>query len=82
MDNIYSSMGKRGPKSKFINIACPNEACKDHGVTGKGNIICNGTYQARIQQFTDISVIVAGKRSVIVLILLTTIFAKTNLPLI
>lgn len=40
-------MGKRGPKSKFIDIACPNEACKDHGVTGKGNIIGNGTYQAR-----------------------------------
>jgi len=32
------------------------------------------------QQFADISAIVAGKRSVIVQILFTTIFAKTNLP--
>jgi len=40
-------MGKRGPKSKFIDISCPNEACKYHGVTGQGNIIGNGTYQAR-----------------------------------
>ena len=40
-------MGKRGPKSKFTDVACPNEACKDHGVTGHGNIMGNGTYQAR-----------------------------------
>lgn len=40
-------MGKRGPQSKFINVACPNECCKDHGVAGQGNIIGNGTYQAR-----------------------------------
>jgi len=40
-------MGKRGPKSKFTDVACPNEACKDHGVAGHGNIAGNGTYQAR-----------------------------------
>jgi transposase-like protein len=40
-------MGKRGPKSKFTDVACPKEACKDHGVTGHGNIMGNGTYQAR-----------------------------------
>ena len=40
-------MGERGPKSKFTDIACPNKACKDHGVAGYGNIIGNGTYQAR-----------------------------------
>jgi transposase-like protein len=40
-------MGKRGPKSKFIDVACPNEACKDYGVAGHGNIMGNGTYQAR-----------------------------------
>jgi len=40
-------MGKRGPKSKFTDIACPNEACKDHGVAGHENIAGNGTYQAR-----------------------------------
>ena len=40
-------MGKRGPKSRFTDVACPNEACKDHGATGHGNIMGNGTYQAR-----------------------------------
>jgi ribosomal protein S27E len=47
MANIYSFMGKRGPKSKFTDVVCPNEACKYHGVAGQGNIIGNGTYQAR-----------------------------------
>jgi transposase-like protein len=40
-------MVTRGPKSKFTDVACPNEACKDHGVTGHENIMGNGTYQAR-----------------------------------
>jgi ribosomal protein S27E len=40
-------MGKRGPKSKFTDVACPNQDCEDHGVAGHGNIIGNGTYQAR-----------------------------------
>jgi transposase-like protein len=40
-------MGKRGPKSKFIDVVCPNIACKDHGIAGHGNIMGNGTYQAR-----------------------------------
>jgi transposase-like protein len=47
MANIYYYMGKRGPKSKFIDVACPYVACKDHGVVGKGNVIGNGTYKAR-----------------------------------
>ena len=47
MTSIYCYMGIRGPKSKFTDIACSNEACKDHGVTGQGNIMGNGTYQAR-----------------------------------
>lgn len=40
-------MRKRGPKSKFTNVACPNESCKDYGVFGHENIIGNGTDQAR-----------------------------------
>jgi transposase-like protein len=40
-------MGKRGPKSKFTDVACPNKDCKDRGVTGNGNISGNGTYQSR-----------------------------------
>ncbi len=37
-------MGKRGPKSKFTDVGCPNKSCTDHLVIGKGNIIGNGTY--------------------------------------
>ena len=44
---IYLCMGKRGPKSKFTDVVCPNVACKDYGVAGHGNIMGNGTYQAR-----------------------------------
>src|SRR5660398_230835 len=40
-------MGKRGPKSRFTDVACPNKDCEEHGVAGHGNIIGNGTYQAR-----------------------------------
>ena len=80
MTSIYWYMGKRGPKSKFTDVACPNEACKDHGVTGQGNIMGNVHIKQETQQFADISATVAGKRSVIVQILFTTIFAKTNLP--
>lgn len=44
---IYYTMGKRGPKSKFTEVACPNEACKNYGLAGHGNIVGNGTYQSR-----------------------------------
>lgn len=40
-------MGKRGPKPKYTDVACPNKACKDYGVTGDENVTGNGTYQAR-----------------------------------
>lgn len=40
-------MGKRGPKSKFIDVACPNQKCIDFGQTGKGNIVGNGTYKTQ-----------------------------------
>jgi transposase-like protein len=40
-------MGARGPKSKFIDEACPNKDCGMHGQVGKGNIAGNGTYQTR-----------------------------------
>ena len=38
-------MGKRGPKPKFTDVACPNKSCRDHLVAGKDNVIGNGTYQ-------------------------------------
>lgn len=41
------TMGARGPKSKFINEACPNKECGRYGQIGKGNIAGNGTYQTR-----------------------------------
>ena len=75
-------MGKRGPKSKFTDVACPNEACKDYGVAGHGNIMATAHIKQEIQQFVDISAIVAGKRSVIVQILSIITFAKMNLLLI
>lgn len=40
-------MGLRGPKSKFVDIACPNEDCGMYGITGKGNIVGNGRYQTK-----------------------------------
>jgi transposase-like protein len=40
-------MGKRGPKSKFTDVACPNEACKDYSVAGHDHIMSNSIYQAR-----------------------------------
>lgn len=46
MSNTYI-MGKRGPKLKFNDVACPNEHCKCHGFTGKGNVVGNGTYQIK-----------------------------------
>jgi transposase-like protein len=36
-------MGKRGPKPKFNDVACPNAKCSCYGVTGKGNVTSNGT---------------------------------------
>jgi len=40
-------MGCRGPKPRVTNVACPNKSCADYGEIGKGNIVANGTYQAR-----------------------------------
>jgi transposase-like protein len=36
-------MGKRGPKPKFNDVACPNAKCSCYGVAGKGNVTSNGT---------------------------------------
>jgi transposase-like protein len=38
-------MGKRGPKPKFTDVACPNEQCSQFGIAGEGNVIVYGTYQ-------------------------------------
>ena len=38
-------MGKRGPKPRFLDVACPNEKCTLFGVTGKGNVTVYGTYE-------------------------------------
>lgn len=37
-------MGKRGPKPRFLDVACPNEQCTLFGIAGKGNVTCYGTY--------------------------------------
>jgi transposase-like protein len=47
-------MGKRGPKPKFADVACPNDRCKRFGIKSRGNIIGNGTYptkSGRIRKF-------------------------------
>jgi len=38
-------MGKRGPKPKFTDVACPNEQCSQFGITEEGNVTVYGTYQ-------------------------------------
>ncbi|GAB6267102.1 MAG: hypothetical protein STSR0001_25510 [Methanothrix sp.] len=38
-------MGKRGPKPRFLDVACPNEQCSQFGITGEGNVTVYGTYQ-------------------------------------
>ena len=38
---------KRGPKPKYLDIACPNPKCKQHGEKGLGNVVSNGTYRTR-----------------------------------
>jgi hypothetical protein len=31
-------MGKRGPKPRFLDVACPNEQCSQFGITGEENV--------------------------------------------
>ena len=40
-------MGKRGPKSRFDDIACPSSECPDYGKRGAGNIKANGRYRTQ-----------------------------------
>lgn len=40
-------MGVRGPKSGFVDVACPNTCCADYGEIKKGNIVGNGTYKTQ-----------------------------------
>jgi len=37
-------LGKRGPKPRFLDVACPNDQCSLFGIAGKGNVTCYGTY--------------------------------------
>jgi len=30
-----------------VGAACPKKSCEDYGMTGKGNIAGNGTYQTK-----------------------------------
>src|SRR5512135_2047155 len=38
---------KRGPKPKYLDIACPNPKCRQHDKKGLGNVVSNGTYRTR-----------------------------------
>jgi transposase-like protein len=42
-----SKLGKRGPRPKFSDIACPNEECERYGITDQGNVVGNGTYKTK-----------------------------------
>jgi hypothetical protein len=75
-------MGKRGPKSKFTDIACSNEACKDLCVAGHETFPVMAHIKQETKPFEHIFAIVAGKHFVIVQILFIITFAKTNPPLI
>ena len=40
-------MGKQGAKPKFTDVYCLNQDCKFSSISGKGNIVGNGTYQIK-----------------------------------
>lgn len=42
-----SKLGKRGPRPKFSDVACPNEECEHYGLTDRGNVVGNGTYKTK-----------------------------------
>lgn len=47
-------MGRRGPKSRFSNVACPNEKCQNYNKTDTGSIASNGSYatqSGRVRKF-------------------------------
>ena len=47
-------MGRRGPKSRFNDVACPNERCRNYNKAGTGTIAANGSYatqSGRVHKF-------------------------------
>ena len=47
-------MGRRGPKSRYNNVACPNETCRNYNKTETGSIASNGSYatqSGRVHKF-------------------------------
>ena len=54
-------MGKRGPKTKFYDQACPNDCCKDYGLSGRDNIIGNGTYKSKNGRIRKYICLTCGK---------------------
>ena len=43
----YYNGETRSKKPKFTDVFCPNKDCKLYGISGKGNITGNGTYQVK-----------------------------------
>ena len=58
-------MGKRGPKPRFLDVACPNETCTQFGIAGKGNVTVYGTYERSSGKGRKFIAIHAKPRSVI-----------------
>jgi hypothetical protein len=69
-------MGKRGPKSQFTDVACPNKDCKLYGLIGQGNVVGNGTYISRGEKTRDIFAVNVVKHFVTIQARFIMIFAK------
>jgi len=70
--------GKRGPKSKFTDVACPNKNCKLHGISGKGNVVAMAHIKPKMEESEKSSATNAAECSVNAQILSFIIFIKTS----
>ena len=83
INDIIPFMGKRGPKPQCTDVACPNHSCKSYGLTGKGNIVGNGTSVSRGgKRLENTSVATVAKYSMTIQAHSTMISVKRNLSLI
>ena len=45
MEDLH--MGRRGPKPRIANVACPNQNCTSYNKSGTGTVVSNGTYHTK-----------------------------------
>ena len=58
-------MGKRGPKPRFLDVACPNEACTQFELLGKETLLSMAPMREVPAKAGNLSAIHAKPRSVI-----------------